>query len=179
MNRMPSLDAWLPEPAIRTHHRRAAAADPARLWECAARVRLTDTKTLGRLVRWRIPGTPPQRTFHEVLRDYPFAVLEERENVLLSGLCGRIWTRARDYPRLRDSDEFRRWREPGTVRVLLAHWAEGAPGGRAQIVSEARVAPVDAAAGRKLRAIWAVVGPFQRLVGAEGLAVAARRAEGR
>jgi hypothetical protein len=176
---MPSLDEWLPEPAIRTHHRRTAATDPARLWECAARVRLTDTKTLGRLVRWRIPGTPPQRTFHEVLRDYPFTVLEEREHVLLSGLCGRIWTRARDYPRLRDSDEFGRWREPGTVRVLLAHWVQRAPGGRAQIVSEARVAPVDAAAGRRLRAIWAVVGPFQRLVGAEALAVAARRAEGR
>ena len=142
-------------------------------------MRLTDTKTLGRLVRWRIPGTPPQRTFHEVLRDYPFTVLEEREHVLLSGLCGRIWTRARDYPRLRDSDEFGRWREPGTVRVLLAHWVQRAPGGRAQIVSEARVAPVDAAAGRRLRAIWAVVGPFQRLVGAEALAVAARRAEGR
>jgi hypothetical protein len=179
MNRMPSLDDWLPDPAIRTHHRRRAAAEPARLWECAAGVRLADTKTLGRLVRWRIPGTPPERTFHEVFRQYPFTVLDEGEHMLLSGLCGRIWTLARDYPRLDGPDDFLGWAERGTVRVLFAHWVQGASHGQAELVSEARVAPVDLTARPRLRAIWAVVGPFERLVGPEGLSVAARRAEER
>ena len=45
-------------------------------------------------------------------------------------------------------------------------------------MSEARVDPVDATARARLKALWTVIGPFERLVGAEPLAVAARRAEG-
>ena len=44
------------------------------------------------------------------------------------------------------------------------------------IHSEARVEPVDTHARLRLKAVWAVVGPFERLVGAEPLALAARRA---
>jgi hypothetical protein len=179
MYRMPRLDDWLPDPTIRTHHRRAAAAEPGRLWDCAAGVRLADTKTLGRLARWRIPDTPPERTFHEVFRAYPFTVLEEAEHMLLSGLCGRIWTLARDYPNLSGPQDFLEWDQRGTVRVLFAHWVQGASHGRAELVSEARVAPVDVTARPRLRAIWALVGPFERLVAAEGLSVATRRAEAR
>src|ERR671923_237377 len=141
MNRMSSLDDWLPDPAIRTHHRRSAAAEPARLWDCAASVRLADTKTLGRLVRWRIPGTPPERTFHEVFRQYPFTVLDQGEHMLLSGLCGRIWTLARDYPRLDGPEDFLGWAERGTVRVVFAHWVQAASQGRAEVVSPARGGP--------------------------------------
>ena len=36
----------------------------------------------------------------------------------------------------------------------------------------------DVSARLRLKAVWAVVGPFERLVGAEPLALAARRAEG-
>jgi hypothetical protein len=173
------LDTWLPAATIRTRHRCAAAAAPDRLWECTRAVRLADTRTLGRLVRWRIPGTPVASTFDDLLRGYPFTVLEEGERLLVSGLCGRIWTLARDYPRLDEAADFRAWSEPGTVRVLIAHWVQSAADGRAEIVSEARVAPVDRAAAMRLRALWIVVGPFDHLVGAEGLTVAAHRAERR
>jgi hypothetical protein len=173
------LDAWLPAPTIRTHHRRAAAAAPDRLWSCARAVRLSDTRTLGRLVRWRIPGTGPATTFYDLLRGYPFTVLEEGERLLVSGLCGRIWTLARDYPELDGPGDFHAWKEPTTVRVLIAHWAEPLTDGRAEIVSEARVAPVDRTAALRLRALWLVVGAFDHLVGAEGLTVAVRRAEAR
>ena len=37
--------------------------------------------------------------------------------------------------------------------------------------------PVDRRAAMRLRALWAVIGRFERLVGAEPLALAARRAE--
>ena len=37
--------------------------------------------------------------------------------------------------------------------------------------------PVDAVARLRLKAVWTVVGPFERLVGAEPLALAVRRAE--
>jgi hypothetical protein len=172
------LDAWLGAPALRTHHRRAAPTDPDGLWRAAAGVRLSDTRTLGRLVRWRIPGLAPETTYHDLFRAYPFTVLEEGEHRLICGLCGRIWTLARDYPRLSGPEEFAGWSQPGTVRVLFAHWVRAAEGG-AELLSEARVEPTDRAAAKRLRALWSVIGPFERLVGAEGIATAARIASER
>jgi hypothetical protein len=95
-----ALEHWLPDGSVRTRHTRAAAASPAALWEAARAIRLADTRRLGRLVRWRIPDVPPASTYHELFRNYPFTVLEETESGLISGLCGRIWTLARDYPAL-------------------------------------------------------------------------------
>jgi hypothetical protein len=171
------LDAWLSAPAIRTRHRRTAAADPDRLWEAAAGIRLDEARTIGRLVHWRIPDTRGTQTFHELLSTYPFAVLERGEHRLVSGLCGRIWTTSRDYPVLDGADDFRGWDAPGTVRVLFAHWAEPAGDGRSALVSEARVEPVDRRADVALRALWLVVGRFERLIGAEPLSLATARAE--
>jgi hypothetical protein len=168
------LDAWLPEPVVRTHHRRTASAEPDALWRTANDLRLSDTRTLGRLVRWRIPGLDGRLTYGELFRAYPFTVLDEGERHLLAGLCGRIWTLARDYPRLDGPDDFARWDGPGTVRVLFGHWVEPAEGGSA-LVSEARVQPVDRTAGLRLRALWKVIGPFERLVGAEAIARASER----
>jgi hypothetical protein len=178
MSPQPNLDAWLTRAPVRTHHRRAARATPEALWAAASGVRLADTGTLARLVRWRIPGTPADLTYHEMFRRYPFTVLEEGERYSVSGLCGKIWTLQRDYPRLGGPDDFLGWDQRGTVRVLFGHWIEEAGDGRSEIVSEARVAPVDRFASMRLRALWSVVSPLQRFVGAEPLALAARRAEG-
>lgn len=171
------LDAWLPAPAIRTRHRRTARAEPAALWHAAAAVRLDETKRIGRLVRWRLPGTPAHETFRELLARYPFVVLDEGEDWSLSGMAGRIWTLNRDYPRLEGAEAFRAWAEPGTARVLFAHWVERAEDGRAALVSEARVEPVDRRARLALRSLWLAVGVFERLIGSEPLTLAVRRAE--
>ena len=96
-----ALDHWLPDATVRTDHRRAASAAPAT--RCGRRrraIRLADTRRLGRLVGWRIPGVQASQTYHELFRAYPFTVLDESEHGLVSGLCGRIWTLARDYPAL-------------------------------------------------------------------------------
>jgi len=167
------LDAWLPDPAIRTVHRRAADASPDELWAAAQAIRLDDAPTLGRLVRWRIPGTPGSLAFGEMFRRYPFVLLEEGQHSSISGLCGKIWTLQRDYPRLAGADEFRDWSQKGTVKVVFAHSIDAA----GRLVSEARVSPVDRMARMRLRALWAVVGPFERLIGSEPLSAAARRAE--
>ena len=94
------LDAWLAEPAVRTHHRRTAPAPAPALWHAATTLPLSETRTLGRLVRWRIPGLARDLTYGELFRAYPFTVLDEGAEHLVAGLCGRIWTLARDYPRL-------------------------------------------------------------------------------
>jgi hypothetical protein len=171
------LDDWLESPTVRTRHCRHAAAAPDALWAAAASIRLADTRRLGRLVRWRIPDLDPGLTYHDLFRGYPFCVLEEGEQRLVSGLCGRIWTLHRDYPELSGPEDFAAWSQPGTVRVAFAHWVEPGGDGRAELHSEAFVEPVDAAARLRLKATWAVVGPFERLVGAEPLSLAAERAE--
>jgi hypothetical protein len=173
----PDLDAWLPHATVRTHHTHAASAAPDALWRAAQQIRLADTRTLGRMVRWRIPGTPAARTYHELFSAYPFTVLDEGDAHLVSGLCGRIWTVERDYPRLDGPDEFASWSLRGTVRVLFAPWVAPAGAGRAELVSEARVEPVDRQAAIRLKTLWALIGSFERLVGAEPLKLAARRAE--
>ena len=170
-----TLDAWLPEFAVRTRHRQRSAAPPERLWEAANGVRLADTHSLGRLVRWRIPGTRSDETFGALLAAYPFCVLDEGEQWSISGLCGRIWTLHRDYPRLDGPEDFRAWSEPGTVRVLIANWVDG-DGDGSTLHSEARVAPVDRRAALRLRSLWMVIGVFERLIGGEALALAAERA---
>jgi hypothetical protein len=167
------LDAWLPDPQVRSRHRRVAATDPSTLWHAAETVRLRDTPSLGRAVRWRIPGTKSDDAFRDLFRAYPFTVLEEGDGWSVSGLCGRIWTLARDYPRLSGPEEFRSWDERGTVRVLFANWVEPAAGGTA-LISEARVQPVDRGAGLRLRALWGVVGGLERLIGGEALQAAVR-----
>ena len=155
------------------------SCQPSRFWEAAQEVRLCDTRVLGRLVRWRIPQTPADLRFSALLRNYPFTVLEEGPDWMVSGLCGRIWTLARDYPELAGPSDFRAWNETGTVRVVVANWVEPLGAGCAELVTETRVRPIGSAAALPLRALWAAMGRFEGLIGAEGLVAAARRASER
>ncbi len=127
-------------------------------------------------MRWRIPGLPDGVTYAELFASPPFTVLDEGDGWSVSGLVGRIWTLRRDYPRVEGAEAFARWAEPGTVRVVFAHWVEEREGGSV-LLSEARVAPVDRGAALRLRALWAVVGPWERLIGGEALARVVRTAE--
>ena len=87
-----ALDQWLPDYSVRTYHRRAATAEKPALWGAASSIRLSDTRRLGKLVSWRIPGLHGSQTYHEMFREYPFTVLQETDGMLISGLCGKIWT---------------------------------------------------------------------------------------
>lgn len=171
------LDAWIADPHVRTHHRRRTEADADAVWAAADSLRLCDTRTLGRLVRWRIPETPPQLTFRDLLRRYPFVELEQGGDYSLSGLCGRIWTLGRDYPRLRGPDDFAAWDEPGTVRIVFANWTESGAAGGTMLCNEARIEAVDRRARLRLRALWATIGRFEPLIGTEAVSRAVRDAE--
>ena len=175
---MIDLDAWLAAPEITTRHSRTAGVGPDTLWDAARDVRLDQTRTIGRLVRWRIPGVAPDQTFMRLLSEDPFTLLDEGPHHAISGLCGRIWTLSRDYGDLGRPDDFLAWHEPRTVRVLFAHWVTAGPReGTSTLFSEARVAPTDRVATMRLRALWLAIGPFERLIGAEALALAAEHAE--
>jgi len=174
----PDLDRWLSAPALRSAHRREARADAPALWAAALAVRLGDCRLLGRLVRTRLGVGDAETTFEELFRNPPFALLEHGPSSSLSGLCGRIWSVRGELTAPASVEAFREWSEPGTARVLFAHWVEPAPGGSA-IHSEVRVDAVDRRAARCLWALEPFIATFQGLVARESLSVAVRRAEGR
>jgi hypothetical protein len=137
-------------------------------------VRLRDTRMLGRLVRWRIPGTPADISFDELFRCPPFLVLDEPAEALISGLVGRIWTLRRDYPMLRDPNEFKAWAAPGTARVLFANWVEDSA-----LLSETRVEAFGVQGRLGVRAVGPLIRAFQHLIGSDGIEAAVRLAEER
>ena len=161
---------------MRTRHQSSAAAAPAELWAATRSLRLSDTPRLGRVLRWRIPGTPEAITYGELFATRPFIVIDEGELHSVSGICGSIWARHNAFGELRDATDFRDWEQPGTVRVLFAHWIEPAPDG-ATLVSEARVASVDRSASWRLRLLWSTVGQLEFLIGSEALRAAAQLSE--
>jgi hypothetical protein len=169
---VPDLDTWLPDPDIRVHHARSCAAGEERLWAAAEAVEVGETGLLGRLIRWRLPGTRADARFGELFRSPPFVVLEEGERHLLSGLAGRIWTLRRDYPELADAAAFRAWEERGTVRVVFGHWVTGG-----ELHSEARVTATGRQGAFGLRLVRPLVTRFHGLIGSEGIAAAVRAAE--
>lgn len=140
-------------------------------------MRLRDTQLLGRLVRWRIPGTTPDLRFDELFRQPPFTVLEQHDRALLSGVVGRIWTLRRDYPRLGEADEFRRWSQRGTARVLFATWTQTGGDGRATLCSEVRVEVFGGQGRIGLATVRPIVSGFQHLIGSDGITAAVRAAE--
>lgn len=175
----PDLDRWLSEPSLRVAHRRESAADADRLWEAAQRVRVADVGLLGRLVRWRIPGVPAEMSFDQVFRSQPFIVLDDGGGQsLVSGLVGRIWTLRRDYPKLREPNEYRSWEVSGTAKVLFANWVEPLPAHRSALCMEARVRGIGAKGRVGVAAVRPLVSRFQQLIATEGIQAAVRLAEG-
>ncbi len=98
--------------------------------------------------------------------------------MLVSGLVGRIWTLRRDYPELKDPEEFRDWHASGTARVLFATWIEASDDGElASIHAEARVEAIGAQGRVGVAAVRPLVRAFGSLIGSDGIDIAARRAE--
>jgi hypothetical protein len=171
------LDAWLPSPAVRISHRRRSAAPAERLWAAAQAVRLGDTRVLGRLVRWRIPGTPPSISFDELFRSEPFLVLVDGEAALVSGIVGRIWTLRRDYPELTGEQEYLQWSRSGTAKVMFANWVEPARSHGSLLRSETRVQTFGVQGRIGLASVRPMIRAFQPLIGSDAMAAAVRRAE--
>lgn len=158
-------------------HDRASSASPQRLWAAAGSIRLGDTRMLGRLIRWRIPGTSAEISFDELFRHPPFIALEATGASLVSGLVGRIWTLRRDYPELAGPDEYRAWSRDGTARVLFANWVEDRPGGGAVLCSETRLEAFGVQGRIGVASVRPLIRGFQQLVWSDAMAAAVRRAE--
>jgi hypothetical protein len=172
------LDAWLPDPHVRTHHARSSPAPPARLWAAATEVRVRDTVTLRPLIMLRLgDGAPsPETTFRELFRRPPFVLLEEGERWSASGVAGRLWSTRGGLARLSNAEDYRAWSRPGTARVAVLNAVRPRAGGGSEIVTETRVRCVDRRALLRFRPYWAVIGPFARFIRSDLLGAAVRRA---
>jgi len=173
-----SLDDWLPQAHIHMRHARSSRVPPQELWEAARELRLDETPTMRRLIRWRLGSHAPaaDTTYRELFRSGIFMLLEEGELFSVSGVAGRIWHPSGDYARLESPADYREYTRLGTAKVaLLTEVREHERG--SQIVSESRV-HVDGWRARVLfRGFWTMIRPFSRYVPHEVLAAAVRRAE--
>jgi len=161
---------------MRVAYRRDTGVSRDALWEAAREVRLSDARRLGRMIRWRIPGLAPDLTFDAMFRAPPFMVLDEDPgHLLVSGLVGRIWTLRRDYPELRDPEEFRDWSTSGTARVVFANWITDS--GSTRLHAEVRVEALGVQGRIGVAAVRPLVRTFGSLVGSDGIEAAIRRAE--
>ena len=162
------LDAWLPDAAgAHAPPAHGAAPAPPALWHAATTLRLSDTRTLGRLVRWRIPGLARDLTYGELFRAYPFTVLDEGEDAPRRRSLRADLDAARDYPRLAGPEDFAGWDEPGTVRVLFGHWASRpTTARRAGLRGPRRRRPRRRV---RLRALWKVIGAVRAAGGRRGV----------
>jgi hypothetical protein len=174
------LDTWLPDPHVRMRYARTSTASPGELWQAANDLRLADTRTMRRLIGWRLGRHAPSAdtTYRELFRSGIFTLLEEGERFSVSGVAGRIWAPSGDYARFESGSEYREWSRAGTAKVALMTAVREHERG-SEIVSESRVLVQGARARIVFRGFWAVVGPFGRYVGSEVLTTAVKRAEGR
>ena len=97
-----ALDHWLPDASVRTlPPARGAARRPTALWARRRAIRLADTRRLGQARRLAHPGRAGVADLPRAVPRLPVHRARARpRTTLVSGLCGRIWTLARDYPKL-------------------------------------------------------------------------------
>ena len=171
------LDRWLPRPAIRTHHRRASTADADELWQAALRMRLSDTHALGRLFvggsRGRLLTSRSGSSFERI----PSPSSRRRPTCSSRGCAAASGRWPATTPPSRESATSAIGTRPAPcVCSSPTGLRAGRMAGRSwcrRLACSRSTAPqrfACASCGG-----WS--GPFERLVGAEGLTTAVRQAE--
>ncbi len=163
---MSRLDEFLPEYDVRERHERRVPGSP----ELAVAAALGAPVAPDALVRtlFRLRGLPGGGSVLGAVRALGFVELVHEPACLVLGAAGRPWT-----PRGGGLVPFDR-AGPGQVRLALELAASPAGAGFAQLVTETRVAAMDARARRAFRRYWLAVGPFSALIRRRWLAAAER-----
>ena len=159
-------------------HRRAVPVAPAAAWSALQRADLGDspmTRMLLTLRGLRRPGARRRLTL-ATLPGSGFVPLAERAGREVAfGLVGRFWT-ASDGRIGVTPGEFRDFSRPGYAKVVWTFSVEDDGAGATRLVTETRVACVDAASRRRFRLYWLVVRPFSGLIRRAMLGAVAREA---
>lgn len=168
------------------------AAGPHAVWRALYEVRLGDLPLTTTLLAVRaLPALLRRRGALQVHRDDlatravvaamtagRFTILyREPGRALTMGIVGQFWRLAggTDVP-VRDPTAFVAFREPGYVKTAIDVILEPHPGG-CLLSTRTRSRGTDAAAERRFRRYWRLVGPGSKLIRIELLRAVRRRAE--
>jgi hypothetical protein len=177
------IDQWLPRFDVVERHASVVAASPHRVDGCVRDVDLARSRlTAGLLSLRRLPSAlnggmrPMRRVTLEDLLARGFVILADApgEEIVL-GVVGRFWRPDGGVVRIQP-EEFVAFAEPGHARAAW-NFRIDPRGGGCRLSTETRIDCVDAAALRRFRVYWALVGPFSGLIRRELLRLIKREAE--
>ena len=170
-------DRHLPAYDVVMRHERRVAVPAAAAWAALQRADLGDsavTRMLLVLRGLRRPGAAERLTL-ATLPAAGFLPLGDRPgHEVAFGLVGRFWTPSGGRARVTPA-EFRDFARPGYAKAVWTFAVED-DGGAARLVTETRVACVDAASRRRFRLYWLCVRPFSGLIRGAMLGAVAREA---
>jgi hypothetical protein len=162
---MSRLDEVLPEYDVRERHERRVSAEP----ELAVAVALGTPVAPDAIVRalFRLRGLSGGGTVYGAMRALGFADLVREPACVVVGAAGRPWTPRGGIVAFDKAG-------PGQVRMALEISASRAGENESLLVTETRVAAMDAGARRAFRRYWLAVGPFSGLIRRRWLAAVER-----
>jgi hypothetical protein len=171
-------DQYMPIYDVVMRHRRAVPVTPAAAWSALQRADLGDspvTRVLLTLRGLRRPGTRRRLTL-AALPGAGFVPLGERVGREVAfGLVGRFWTPSGGRIAV-TPEEFPDFSRPGYAKVVWTFGVENDRAGATRLVTETRIACIDAASRRRFRLYWLVVRPFSGLIRRAMLGAVAREA---
>jgi hypothetical protein len=177
--RVPSLaERHLPVYDVVMRHQRHVAVPAAAGWAALHRADLGDspvTRTLLMLRGLRRPGAARKLTLAALPATGFLPLAEEPGREVAFGLVGRFWTLSGGRVRVTPG-EFRDFARPGYTKAVWTFGVEDTGRDTVQLVTETRVACVDAPSRRRFRLYWLCVRPFSGLIRRAMLAAVAREA---
>jgi len=163
---------------VMRHERRLAVPAPA-AWAALKRADLGGspvTRALLALRGLRRPGAARRRLTLAALANAGFVPLGERPGrEVVFGLVGRFWTPSGGRLRV-TAAEFREFARPGYAKAVWTFAVAAETPGMTRLVTETRVACVDAASRRRFRLYWLLVRPFSSVIRRMMLEAVAREA---
>jgi hypothetical protein len=173
-------DGHLPVYDVVMRHQRQVAVPAAAAWAALHRADLGDspvTRTLLMLRGLRRPGAARQLTLAALPATGFLPLGEQPGREVAFGLVGRFWTLSGGRVRVTPA-EFRDFARPGYAKAVWTFAVEDDGPAAARLVTETRVACVDAASRRRFRLYWLCVRPFSGLIRRAMLEAVAREAMG-
>jgi hypothetical protein len=177
------LDCAMPHWHVRERHSTHIARPPAEAMAAARAVTAREIPVLMVLMGLRSlptllvrrPG-PVNTPLLDGFARMGFALLGDSGHELTYGGVGRFWQPSGGIRRVRAA-EFGPFAEPGYAKAGFNFVAEPVPDGGCVLSTETRVLGTNAAARRRFRLYWAMVGPGSALIRRDWLRAIRRRAE--
>jgi len=171
-------DEFLPVCDVVMRHAVSVAAPAPAVWAALHRADFAGAwyvRALLMLRGLRRPGRVRRLTLDRLVAGGFMPLGEQPGREIALGLVGRFWLPSGGRMKVAPA-EFRSFAEPGHAKVVWTFAVEAEGPATTRLVTETRVACVDAASRRRFRLYWLVVRPFSGLIRKAMLGAIAREA---